>query len=75
VFVEAVDNFGNASSAFFVTDLPHIVKVSERPVLIYFGPKRKIELGGLSMEGNVVFGWSKNHYEVRIGGETFKIEK
>ncbi|ACB10167.1 MAG TPA: hypothetical protein DDW32_01230 [Thermotoga sp.] len=75
VFLEAVDNFGNASSAFFVTDLPHIVKVSERPVLIYFGPKRKIELGGLSIKGNVVFGWTKDHCEVRISGEIFKIEK
>ncbi|PLV56018.1 hypothetical protein [Thermotoga sp. SG1] len=75
VFVEAVDNFGNASNAFFVTDHPHIVKVSERPVLIYFGPKRKIELDGLSIKGSVVFGWAKEHCEVRIGGETFKIEK
>ena len=75
VFVEAVDNFGNVNSAFFVTNFPHVVRVSERPTLIYFGPKKRIKLGDISIKGNVVFGWTRNHYEVKIGEETFKLEK
>ncbi|PLV59742.1 hypothetical protein [Thermotoga sp. KOL6] len=75
VFVKAEDNFGNASSAFFVTNKPHSIKIRENPVLIYFGSKKRISVGEFSTKGNIVFGWTREKNEVKVNGEIFELER
>lgn len=75
VFVKATDTFGNTSTAFFVVNRPHRVIVRERPVPVYLGPKRKIQIGGLSLKGSLIFGWTREEVEVMMGEEVYKLEK